>query len=282
MAKRYENRYGRGSQHRDRGYADDRGYVDRASDEVRSWFGDDEAERRRHMDEQRDRMREARYGSEGNRGDWSRGEWPRRTEQRSDWPRGDYRYSQSEREQWPDDRARYEDWRSRWSGAADWDRNRTMSDRDWGNREGDWSSRYSYSSSTSPMGRNTWSADEGRTEFGDSRWGRGPKGYQRSDSRIHEEVCDRLTYSNVDAENIEVTVASGEVTLSGSVRDRWDKRRAEDLVEEVAGIREVHNNIRVARDDRGIGQSETSASEQPGTVLGVNQTTDTSGNTRRR
>ena len=286
MAKRYENRYGRGSQHRDRGYADDRGYVDRASDEVRSWFGDDEAERRRHMDEQRDRMREPRYGTEASSGEWSRGEWPRRewphgTEQPSDWPRGDYRYSQWEREQRPDDRARYEDWSRRWS-SSDWDRNRTMGERDWRNREADWNTRYSYSSSTSPMGRNQWSADEGRMEFGDQRWGRGPKGYQRSDSRIHEEVCDRLTYSNVDAENIEVAVVSGEVTLSGSVRDRWDKRRAEDLVEEVAGVREVHNSIRVAREDRGIGQSETSASEQPGTVLGVNQTADSSGNTRRR
>ena len=281
MAKRYENRYGRGSQHRDRGYADDRGYVDRASDEVRSWFGDDEAERRRHMDEQRDRMREPRYGTDTSRGEWSRQERPRGTEQPSDWPRGDYRYSQWEREQRPDDRARYEDWLRRGS-SSDWDRHRTAGEHDWRNREADWNTRYSHSSSPSPMDRNLWSADEGRMGFGDQRWGRGPKGYQRSDSRIHEEVCDRLTYSNVDAENIEVAVASGEVTLSGSVRDRWDKRRAEDLVEEVAGVREVHNSIRVTRDDRGIGQSETSASEQPGTVLGVNQTADASGNTRRR
>ena len=118
--------------------------------------------------------------------------------------------------------------------------------------------------------------------FRDERWGKGPKGYQRSDSRIHEEVCDRLTYSNVDAENIEVTVTGGEVTLSGTVRDRWDKRRAEDLVEEVSGVREVHNGIRVARDDRGIGQSESSATDQPGTVLGVNPTADAGSNTRRR
>jgi osmotically-inducible protein OsmY len=118
-------------------------------------------------------------------------------------------------------------------------------------------------------------------EFGEQRWGRGPKGYQRSDARIHEEVCDRLTYSDVDAENVEVTVTNAEVTLSGTVRDRWDKRRAEDLAEEVAGVREVHNGIRVARPDRGIGQSETSASDQPGTVLGVNHP-DSGTNPRRR
>lgn len=42
----------------DRGYGrgyrdDDRGFFERAGDEVRSWFGDDEAERRREMDERR-------------------------------------------------------------------------------------------------------------------------------------------------------------------------------------------------------------------------------------
>src|SRR5206468_3666756 len=35
---------------------DDRGAVSRGADEVRSWFGDDEARRRREMDERRDRV----------------------------------------------------------------------------------------------------------------------------------------------------------------------------------------------------------------------------------
>jgi osmotically-inducible protein OsmY len=287
MAKRYQDRYGHGSQRRDRGYADDRGYVDRASDEVRSWFGDDDAERRRHMDEQRDRARDARYGGEPRGGEWSRSEWPRRDDQGS-WPRSDYRHAQWERrpgdrsDSWRDttrdDRARYEDWNRTWS-TSDWGRERSMQNRDWPNREPDWNARYSASGYPT---RSAWSADEGRMEFGEQRWGRGPKGYQRSDARIHEEVCDRLTYSDVDAENVEVTVANGEVTLSGSVRDRWDKRRAEDLAEEVGGVREVHNSIRVARADRGIGQSEISASDQPGTVRGVNQPADSGTNPRRR
>jgi hypothetical protein len=38
---------------RDRSGGEDRGFVDRAGDEVRSWFGDDEAQRRREMDERR-------------------------------------------------------------------------------------------------------------------------------------------------------------------------------------------------------------------------------------
>jgi hypothetical protein len=39
---------------RERGDRDDRGFFDRAGDEVASWFGDDEAERRRHEDRMRD------------------------------------------------------------------------------------------------------------------------------------------------------------------------------------------------------------------------------------
>ena len=78
--------------------------------------------------------------------------------------------------------------------------------------------------------------------------GRGPKGYQRSDDRIREDVCDRLTDAgDIDASEIEVHVANGEVTLSGSVRGRDEKRKTEDLAETVAGVRDVHNSLRVSR-----------------------------------
>jgi hypothetical protein len=43
----------RGDQHGWNRNRDDRGFFDRAGDEVRSWFGDDEAQRRREMDERR-------------------------------------------------------------------------------------------------------------------------------------------------------------------------------------------------------------------------------------
>jgi hypothetical protein len=54
-----------GDRNQDRG-RDDRGFWDRASDEVASWFGDDDAERRRRQDQ----MREERdRGSSGRRSD---------------------------------------------------------------------------------------------------------------------------------------------------------------------------------------------------------------------
>ena len=78
--------------------------------------------------------------------------------------------------------------------------------------------------------------------------GRGPKNYQRSDERIREDVCERLERDDyVDASDLEVNVADGIVTMSGSVQDRDMKRRAEDLAGSCGGVRDVQNQIRVAR-----------------------------------
>lgn len=75
--------------------------------------------------------------------------------------------------------------------------------------------------------------------------GKGPKNFRRSDERIREDVCQRLTdHPAVDASEIEVTVQDGEVTLIGSVEDRRMKRLAEDVAGEVPGVRDVHNQIR--------------------------------------
>lgn len=76
--------------------------------------------------------------------------------------------------------------------------------------------------------------------------GRGPKGYRRSDERIREDINDRLTDDPwLDATAIEVAVKDCEVTLSGTIRGRDDKRRAENLAESVSGVNHVQNNLRV-------------------------------------
>src|SRR5690606_9719058 len=75
--------------------------------------------------------------------------------------------------------------------------------------------------------------------------GRGPKNYMRSDDRIQEDVNDRLTADVwLDASEIEVNVAEGEVTLAGTVDDRAAKRRAEDCADSISGVRHVQNNLR--------------------------------------
>jgi len=42
-----------------------------------------------------------------------------------------------------------------------------------------------------------------------------------------------------------VSVSSGEVTLDGTVPSREHKRRAEDLVDSLSGVKHVQNNLRV-------------------------------------
>jgi CBS domain-containing protein len=82
--------------------------------------------------------------------------------------------------------------------------------------------------------------------------GRGPRNYQRSDDRIREDVSERLTDDPmIDASEIEVTVQNREVTLSGTVRDRSERRRAEDLAESVSGVSHVQNNLRVGQQQAG-------------------------------
>lgn len=76
--------------------------------------------------------------------------------------------------------------------------------------------------------------------------GRGPRGYQRSDERIREDVCDCLTDDpEIDASNFDVTVNNGEVSLTGTIDSYDNKRRATDLIEDFSGVKDVHNNLRV-------------------------------------
>ena len=82
--------------------------------------------------------------------------------------------------------------------------------------------------------------------------GKGPKGYQRSDDRVKEDVSEALSRDgDLDASEIEVSVASGEVTLAGTVPDRESKRLAEDLAEEIPGVKQVQNRLRIENGPQG-------------------------------
>lgn len=91
---------------------------------------------------------------------------------------------------------------------------------------------------------------------GGSHRGRGPKNYARSDERVRDDINDRLTDDTwIDASEIEVLVTACEVTLSGTVASRDEKRRAEDLADQVSGVKHVQNNLRVERQS-GVTQSD--------------------------
>jgi hypothetical protein len=232
MAERHRGRR-TGGQARGR-TREDRGLVDRGQDEVRSWLGDEDAARRRHRDAV------GRPGAPVGRGaqaplGMATGVPPRDRARRG--------HGRDERtghsgSRWRDDDARgggaggSRDPHSGYRPAAGFDEHADpQADPGWDAR------------SMSGYGVG-WRGRPGPYS------GRGPKGYQRADSRIREDVCDRLADApDVDPGDIEVEVREGEVTMSGTVKDRWQKRRAEDVVEYVSGVKEVHNRLRVARTD---------------------------------
>lgn len=94
-----------------------------------------------------------------------------------------------------------------------------------------------------------WNTGQLSTETAGRHAGRGPRGYQRSDERIREDVAEILwEHGEIDASDIDVTVANGEVTLEGTVDSRWTKRMAEDAAYKARGVNDVHNRLRVRRD----------------------------------
>ena len=74
-----------------------------------------------------------------------------------------------------------------------------------------------------------------------------PKNYQRTDTRIRDDLCERLAHADDDVSDVTVDVGSGIVTLTGTVADRGIKYRIEELAEDVLGVNEVRNNLQVAR-----------------------------------
>ena len=198
--------------------------MDRAGDEVRSWFGDDEAAQRRRMDELRDARSER---------DWS--PRPANTAERT-WERA---REMTDRDH--DGRRGFAEWN-------DNDRGRGFPD----------APRYVTGDRYVAPRSNTASA--GPYTYG-NYGGRGPRGYKRGDERIREDVCDRLTEdSRIDASDIDVQVKEGEVTLAGSVRTREEKRFTEDLIERISGVRDVNNNLKVKPADEIIGTERSGSS----------------------
>lgn len=89
---------------------------------------------------------------------------------------------------------------------------------------------------------------EGRHERQGERTRRiDPKGYVRSDERIRENVCDALSTCGIDVSDVAVHVENGHVTLEGSVSDRQMKYRIEDIVDDCGGVKDISNNLGIAR-----------------------------------
>lgn len=241
--ERYEDDHGARGEERPRQYREqsDRGPYQR-SGEVRAQLG------ARNIDRRWDRERG--WGSEPERGFTQSNE--------RGYDRGSYSqpgYAQRNYDENSFHRAGYDRGQPQQFGQTDFERSQWQQ----GGQErygSDQSQRYggSIRSEWSNLNdsRGGWSRPSSlRSDYGERAAGfsgKGPKGYTRSDDRIREDVCDRLSADDeLDASEITVVVSGGEVTLEGSVPDRRSKHRAEDLSDAVMGVQDVHNRLRAVR-----------------------------------
>lgn len=75
---------------------------------------------------------------------------------------------------------------------------------------------------------------------------RGPKGYVRSDERLHDDICVRLAAESwLDLSEVDVHVKAGHVTLDGDVPDRFSRHAIEDIAEGAWGVKDVDNRLRI-------------------------------------
>lgn len=130
---------------------------------------------------------------------------------------------------------------------------------------------------------NDATASRGEVRRGEHR-GKGPRNYRRSDDRIREDISERLMDDAlVDASEIEVSVSNWEVTLSGTVRDRTEKRHAEDIAESISGVTHVQNNLRIGQHQPGhpsgseVGDSGLATGNPGSGTAGVGASSPSSG-----
>ena len=83
--------------------------------------------------------------------------------------------------------------------------------------------------------------------------GVGPKNFRRSDDRVREEICERLSEADdVDATDVDVRVTNGVVLLTGRVDSAGALGVADHIAHSCGGVRQVENRINVGKTDREI------------------------------
>lgn len=151
-------------------------------------------------------------------------------------------------------------------GGGGYDQASGYGGRDYGSR--DYGSR-GYGTSGSFATGNYQSGMEGQRSYR----GLGPQGYKRSDDRIRDDICERLTDSDrIDASNVTIDVNQGTVTLSGSVPERHMRYAAEDLVDDAMGVESINNQLRVQERSSTTGQASTGVGGRTGSALSEKQT----------
>jgi hypothetical protein len=202
----------------------------------------------------------------GHSRDWdedrhSRGDWwdrnvptrdyqdrgPRDDRSRLDWESQRWRSSRDRANMIPqfesDSGERFDrEFENRGAAQRDWTDRRIGNDPDRGYRNTDYGGSWGQQATAGMRGNYSGGLVQGTGRYA----GRGPKNWQRNDDRVREDVNEALTqHPDVDASEVDVQVSGGEVTLTGTVSSRHEKRAAEDCAWNVSGVRDVANHLKV-------------------------------------
>lgn len=234
-------------------YGRERGWVEKSRDEIASWFGDEEAERRRRMDKlEQDRERSTerltdryneRYGAQdiqqGYERFGTRPEFSQYQQYRRD---AEYGNRQAMQDRFPSS--------DRFSG-------RNYDDHELRPYEGNWgSTRGRESEFTTGGGSYLAPWAQSQSSLREMRGRRGPRNYKRSDERISDDIHEKIDrHLDVDAREVIIEVKDGDVTIRGTVFSRADKRLVEEMAEDVFGVKNVQNMLRVNREEAIPGES---------------------------
>lgn len=92
-----------------------------------------------------------------------------------------------------------------------------------------------------------WSHDPRSEAAHEKHYGKGPRAWLTPE-RIKERVSEALYFSpEVDASDIDIEIEEGCVVLRGIVDDRKQKKAAERRIENIPGVDDVRNELRIRR-----------------------------------
>ncbi|HYJ82273.1 MAG TPA: DUF2171 domain-containing protein [Allosphingosinicella sp.] len=218
---RWQGRDDRGGWRGEGRGGDDRGFFDRAGDEVRSWFGDDEAQRRREMDERRWEQEQRMSGG--------RGSDPRSGG--SGWMGGGW--GNQPGESWHRDRP---------GVSGGWDRDRESEREGW------------FSSSVGGERGERWGGSSGRggESFGNDRVARGGTGFgggYAGPGRFDREDPGRVGTAGAMGQRFASFGGGEHITrggFGGDIHDphysEWRRRQIEDLDRDYDEYRREHQS----------------------------------------
>lgn len=93
-----------------------------------------------------------------------------------------------------------------------------------------------------------WSEDSRSEASHENHSGKGPKGWSSSESILAQANQALYLHPSLDASDLEIRMEGDILVLTGTVMNRQQKKSAERIVENLSGVKDVRNELRIRRD----------------------------------